>query len=392
MKKLTALALATSMASASAFADTVKIGYVTTLTTPAAIIGKDMENGVNLALEHLGGKAGSHDLEVIFADDGFAPETGKQVTDRLVKQDNVDFVAGYIWSHVLMASRKSVLDADKFLIISNAGASPAAGKLCHENQFSVGVQNDLGPMAMGDQMNAAGIKKLYMMAPNYAAGKDMVSGVERTYKGEIVGKDLTKWGKDAQLDFSAELAKAKASGADAIWVFYPGAAAGAFIKQYQQAGLAESMPLYTSFTIDAISLPKLQSAGFTAALGSQTTQIWDPTIDTAANKKFVADFKAKYGHYPSYYGAQAYDTIKAIAAAVEAADGAGDKDKIRAALKSVNYDSVRGKYTYGNNNFPIQKLYLREFVADADGVWSSKIVGTVYENGQDPYASECKLK
>jgi len=393
MKKLTAaVALATSVIAGSAIADTVKIGYVTTLTTPAAIIGQDMQNGVNLAMKHLGGKAGPHDLEVIFADDGFAPDTGKQVTDRLVKQDNVDIVAGYIWSHVLLASRKSVLDNDKFLIISNAGPSPAAGKLCHEDQFSVGVQNDLGPMAMGDQMNAAGVKKLYIMAPNYAAGKDMVKGVERTFKGEIVGKDLTKWGKDAQLDFSAELAKAKASGAEAIWVFYPGAAAGAFIKQYQQAGLSESMPLYTSFTIDAISLPKLQGAGFTAALGSQTTQIWDPTIDNAANKKFVADFRAEYGHYPSYYGAQAYDTIKAIAAAVEAADGAKDRDAFRAAFKSADYDSVRGKYTYGNNNFPIQNLYLREFVEGSDGVWTSKIVGTVYEPGQDPYASECKLK
>lgn len=393
MKKITtAVALATSVMAGTAIADEVKIGFVLSLTTPAAVIGQDMQNGANLAMKHLGSKAGSHDLKVFFEDDAFTPETGKQATDRLVKEENVDFVAGYIWSHVLLASRKSVLDNDKFLIISNAGPSAAAGKLCDENQFSVGVQNDLGPMAMGDQMNAAGVKKLYMMAPNYAAGKDMVSGVERTFKGEIVGKDLTKWGKDAQLDFSAELAKAKASGADAMWVFYPGAAAGAFIKQYQQAGLAESIPLYTSFTVDAISLPKLQDAGFTSVLGTQTTQIWDPTIDNEANKKFVADFKAEYGHYPSYYGAQAYDTVRAIAAAVEAANGVSDKDAVRAALKSVNYDSVRGKYTYGNNNFPIQKLYLREFQPDADGVWSSKIVGTVYENGQDPYASECKLK
>ena len=393
MKKIASVALLTSMAAAStaALADEVKIGFVTTLTTPAAVIGKDMENAVNLAMEHLGGKAGEHDLTVIFGDDGFAPETGKQVTDRLVKQDDVDFVAGYIWSHVLLASRKSVLDAGKFLISANAGPSPVAGKLCDPNFFSTSWQNDQTTMAMGEVLNNDGIKKLYIMAPNYAAGKDMVAGVERTFKGEVVGKDLTKWGKDAQLDFSAELAKAKASGAEAIFVFYPGAAAGAFVKQYDQAGLTDSMPLYTAFTLDAISLPKLQAANFTGALGAKLTQEWDPTLDNAANKKFVADYKAQFGGYPSFYAAQAYDSIRLIAAAVEQAGGVDDQDAVRAALKAANYESVRGPYTYGNNNMPVQNFYLREVVVDADGNWTTKVVDTVYENHVDPYAAECKM-
>jgi len=391
MKKIllaTAIAVATSTAGA---AETVKIGFVTTLTTGAAVIGKDMQNAVNLAMEHLGGKAGEHDIELIFADDGFAPETGKQVTDKLVKQDKVDFVAGFIWSHVLLASRKSVLDAGKFLISANAGPSQMAGKLCSENFFSTSWQNDQTPMAMGEVLNRQGVKSLYVMAPNYAAGKDMVAGVERTFSGEVVGKDLTKWGADAQLDFSAELAKARASGADGLFVFYPGAAAGAFVKQYDQAGLSETLPLYSVFSIDGISLPKLQAAGFNAALGSRVTQAWDPSLDNAANKKFVADFKAQYGTYPSFYAAQSYDSIMLIAAAVEAAGGASDKDAVRAALKSANFDSVRGKYTYGNNNFPVQNFYLREVVADADGNWTTKVVETVYEAHQDSYAELCKL-
>ncbi|MBX2838642.1 MAG: ABC transporter substrate-binding protein [Gammaproteobacteria bacterium] len=391
MKKIilaTAIAFASSTAGA---AETVKIGFVTTLTTGAAVIGKDMQNAVNLAMEHLGGKAGEHNLELIFADDGFAPETGKQVTDKLVKQDKVDFVAGFIWSHVLLASRKSVLDAGKFLISANAGPSQMAGKLCSENFFSTSWQNDQTPMAMGEVLNRQGVKSLYVMAPNYAAGKDMVAGVERTFSGEVVGKDLTKWGADAQLDFSAELAKARASGADGLFVFYPGAAAGAFVKQYDQAGLSESLPLYSVFSIDGISLPKLQAAGFNAALGSRVTQAWDPSLDNAANKRFVADFKAKHGTYPSFYAAQSYDSIMLIAAAVEAAGGMSDKDAVRAALKSANYDSVRGKYTYGNNNFPIQNFYLREVVADADGNWTTKVVETVYEAHQDSHAELCKL-
>ena len=392
MKRLTALALSASMLAVPALADTAKIGFVTTLTTGAAVIGKDMENAVNLALEHLGGKAGDTELEVIFGDDQFAPEAGKQVTDKLVKQDDVDFVAGYIWSHVLLASRKSVLDADKILISANAGPSQMAGKLCDPNFFSTSWQNDQTPMAMGEVLNRQGVKSLYIMAPNYAAGKDMVAGVERTFAGEIKGKDLTKWGADAQLDFSAELAKAKASGADGIFVFYPGAAAGAFIKQYDQAGLKDELPLYSVFTVDGISLPKLQAADFQGVLGSKITQEWDPSLDNAANKKFVSDFKAKFGTYPSFYAAQSYDAIMLIASAVEKVAGnLDDKDALRAALKEADFDSVRGEFKFGSNNMPVQDFYLREVVADADGNWTTKVVETVYEDHVDSFAAECQM-
>jgi branched-chain amino acid transport system substrate-binding protein len=214
MKKTLATMLAATMLTSPAFAENIKIGFVTTLTTGAAAIGTDMQNAVELAVEHLGGKAGPLDIEVIYGDDGFAPETGKQVTDKLVKQDDVDFVTGFIWSHVLLASRKSALDGGKFLISANAGPSQMAGKLCDENFFATSWQNDQTPMAMGEVLNQQGVKSLYLMAPNYAAGKDMVDGVERTFKGEVLGRDLTKWGADAQLDFSAELAKARASGAE----------------------------------------------------------------------------------------------------------------------------------------------------------------------------------
>ena len=294
--KLSALVAGLALVATPAMAaDSVKIGFITTLTTGAAVIGNDMRDAVNLAMEHIGGKMGGKKVDLILEDDGFKPEIGKQKADKLVKKDDVDFVAGFIWSHVLLASRKTVLDSGKFLISANAGPSPLAGKLCHENFFSTSWQNDQTPMAMGEVLNQKGVKSLYIMAPNYAAGKNMVAGVERTFKGEIKGKDFTKWGKDAQLDFSAELAKAKASGTEGIFVFYPGKAGGAFIKQYQQAGLQGKLPLYTVFTVDSIALPKLQAAKMEGVLGSENTQFWGPDLDTPANKKFVSGFKKKYG-------------------------------------------------------------------------------------------------
>ena len=392
-KTICAAFAAALMGSTAAFAaDEVKIGFVTTLTTPAGVLGKDMVDAVNLAMDHIGGKMAGKNVNLIIEDDGFKPEIGKQKTDKLVKQDDVDFVAGFIWSHVLLASRKSALDGGKFLISSNAGPSQLAGKLCHKNFFSTAWQNDQTPMAMGEVLNQNNVKSIYVMAPNYAAGKNMVAGVERTFKGEIKGKDLTKWGKDAQLDFSAELAKAKASGAEGIFAFYPGKAGGAFIKQYQQQGLQGKIPLYTVFTVDAIALPKLQKAKFEGVLGSQMTQFWDPTLDNEQNKKFVSGFKEKYGRYPSFYAAQSYDTIFLIKSAVEAVNGdTSNMDGMRDAMKKADFPSVRGKFTYGNNHMPIQNFYLREVVKDGDGVWTTKVVKTVFENHQDVYAQECKM-
>ena len=393
MKIIKLLFLTAIMAfSTSTLAESVKIGFVTTLTTPAGAIGQDMKKAVELAVKQLGGKMADREIEVIYEDDGFKPEIGKQKADKLVKQNDVDFVAGFIWSHVLLASSKTVLDSGKFLISSNAGPSRLAGKDCHANFFSTSWQNDQTPMSMGEVLNTGGVESLYIMAPNYVAGKDMVAGVESTFKGKILGKDLTKWGKDRQLDFSAELAKARASGADALFVFYPGSAGGAFLVQYQQSGLKETLPLYTVFTVDALSLPKLQSANIEGVLGSKSTMFWSPDLDNDANKKFVSAFQNEYGTYPSFYAAQSYDTIMLINSAVSAtADNPDDQDAMRAALEKADFDSVRGRYTYGNNHFPIQNFYLREVVTDEQGKWTTRIVRTIFENHQDPYAGECPL-
>ena len=392
-KKFLLLASAGLMAIGPAVAaEKVKIGFVTTITTPAGVIGKDMVDAVNLAMEDIGGKMAGLDVELIVEDDGFKPAIGKQKTDKLVKQDKVQFVTGFIWSHVLLASQKSALGAGKFLISSNAGPSQMAGKLCHKNFFSTSWQNDQTPMAMGEVLNLNNVKSLYVMAPNYAAGKNMVAGVTRTFKGKIVGKDLTKWGKDAQLDFSAELAKAKASGAEGIFVFYPGKAGGAFIKQYAQAGLQGKIPLYSVFTVDSIALPKLQKANMNGVMGSVMTQFWAPDLDTPQNKKFVSGFKKKYGRYPSFYAAQSYDTIFLIKSAVEAVNGdLSNKDGMRAAMEKANFPSVRGKFSYGNNHFPIQNFYSREVVKDSDGVWTTSVREVVLKNHQDTYAKDCSM-
>ena len=387
---LAGAAIAALLTAPALAADKIKIGFITTLTTGAAIIGEDQRKAVDLAVEHLGGKMGPLAVEIVYEDDGFKPDIGKQKTEKLVKQDNVDIVDGYIWSHVLLASAPVVLDAGKILISANAGPSPLAGKNCHKNFFNVSWQNDQTPMALGEVLNQRGVKSLYVSAPNYAAGKDMVAGVERTFKGEVIGKDMTTW--PTQIDWSAEFTKVKAAKPDAVFTFYPGKHGPAFIKQYEQAGLGAT-PLYSVYTIDALSLPRFQQAGMTNVLGTTMTQMWSPDMDNAANKKFVGDFKAKHGEYPSFYAAQAYDSIMLIDSAVRAVNGKiEDTDALRAALEKADFASVRGAFRFGNNHFPIQNFYSREVVADADGKWTTKITGVALKDHQDVFAQECKLK
>lgn len=384
------IAMCLMLVAPNAFSATVKLGFVTTLTTPAAVIGNDMRDAVELALEHIGHKMGPVDVEVVYGDDEFNPQKGKQATERLVAQDKVDIVFGYIWSHVLLASATTVLDAGKILISANAGPSQLAGKGCHENFFSISWQNDQTPMAMGEVLNQRGVNSVYVIAPLYAAGKNMVAGVKRTFTGEIVGEDMTKW--PDQIDWAAELSKVKAANPDGVFVFYPGKHGPAFIKQYQQSGLSGQVDLYTVFTVDSISLPRFQQAEMSGVLGTTMTQFWAPDLDNAANKKFVDAFKAKYGKYPSFYAAQSYDAVMYIKSAVEAVGGdMSNIDGLRAALQKADFDSVRGEFSMGPNHFPIQNFYSREVVEDSDGVWTTSVRETVLEMHQDVYASECSM-
>ena len=381
-------AMAFALASPALAGDTIKIGFVSTFSGPTAVIGNDMRNSFELALDHLGRKMGGKPVEVIYEDDGQKPDVGKQKTEQLVQSDKVDFIAGYIWSNVLLASLKTAVDSQTFLISANAGPSQLAGDLCSPYVFSTSWQNDQTPAAMGLYMNQKGVKSVFLIGPNYAAGKDMLAGVKSTFKGEVKGEEYTVW--PSQLDFSAELSKARASGAASIFVFYPGAAGVQFLNQYAQAGLKEQMPLYTAFTIDELSLP-LQKDN---AIGVPGAQEWVNDLPNEQNKKFVADYRKKYPNLrPTYYGAQAYDAAQLINSAVAAVSGdTSKKDAMKAAMEKADFKSLRGSFKYGNNHIPIQNFYLQDVVRDADGQLALKTVATIVKDNQDNFHDKCPMK
>jgi branched-chain amino acid transport system substrate-binding protein len=366
----------------------IKIGFVSTFSGPVAVIGNNMRDSFELALDHMGRKMGGLPVEVIYEDDGFKPEVGKQKTQKLIESDHVDFIAGYIWSNVMLASLKPAVDSKTFIISANAGPSQIAGELCSPYFFSTSWQNDQTPQAMGTYMNQKGVKSVFLIGPNYAAGKDMLAGVASTFKGKVMGQELTTW--PSQLDFSAELAKAKAANPEAIFVFYQGKAGVQFLNQYAQAGLKGKIPLYTAFTIDELSLPLQKDL----ALGVPGAQEWVNDLPNDANKKFVADFEKKYtGKKPSFYGAQSYDAANLIASAVVATKGnLSDKAAVQKALEKANFKSVRGGFKYGNNHFPIQNFYLQDVVKNAKGEFVLKTVATIVKDSQDSFHTKCSMK
>jgi branched-chain amino acid transport system substrate-binding protein len=366
----------------------VKIGFVSTFSGPTAVIGNDMRDSFELALDHIGRKMGGLPVEVIYEDDQQKPDVGKQKTEKLIESDKVDFISGYIWSNVLLASLKPVVDSKTFLVIANAGPSQVAGELCSPYVFSTSWQNDQTPQAMGHYMNQKGVQSVFLIGPNYAAGKDMLAGVAATFKGKIVGEELTTW--PSQLDFSAELSKAKAANPDSIFVFYPGKAGVQFLSQYAQAGLKGKIPLYTAYTIDELSLPLQKEL----ALGVPGTQEWVNDLPNEANKKFVADYIKKYpGHKPSFYGAQSYDAVNLINSAVVATKGnLSDKAAVQKAMEKADFKSVRGDFKFGNNHVPIQAFYLQDVVKDAKGDYVLKTVATIVKENQDSFHIKCPMK
>ena len=385
-RHLVAAAAALLLSLPAQAADNIKIGFVTTLSGPAGIIGKHMKDAADLSLSMLGGKIGGLPGQIVYADDQFKPDVGRQVTDELMKRDKVDVMTGYIWSNVLLASYQPVMQSGMILISANAGPHQLAGAQCAPNFFSASWQNDQTPEAMGKYMQDQKMDDIYMIAPDYAAGRDMMTGFKRYFKGKVAAEIYTKFG---QSDYQVEISQIRDANPKAVFVFLPGGMGIQFVKQYAQAGLREKIPLYSAFTVDETTLPAIGEA----ADGNFEVGFWSPDLDNPRNKEFVTEFRKKYNYYPSFYAAQSFDAITMIDRAVAAVKGdVGKKQEMIAALEKADFPSVRGPFKYNANHFPIQNFYLLRIGKDADGTYVRKIQKVVFENHADSYAGECKMK
>ncbi|MGU3576119.1 ABC transporter substrate-binding protein [Brucellaceae bacterium C25G] len=378
MKLLTSAFLSMSMLlSGTALAEPIKVGMITTLSGGGAGLGVDIRDGFLLALKQSGNK----DIEVVVEDDAQKPELAVQIADKMIQSDKVDILTGIVWSNLAMAVVPGAVAQDKIYISTNAGPSALAGEKCNANYFNAAYQNDNLHEAVGNYANDAGYKKAFILAPNYPAGTDALTGFKRFFKGDLAGEVYTKVG---QTDYAAEIAEIRASGADSVYFFLPGGMGIAFMKQYSQSGV-DTPVMGPGFSFDQDVLAAIGDA----ALGVKNSSHWSKDLDNEANKKYVEAFKAEYGRIPSLYATQGYDAANLILSAAAKAS-IQDKDAFRAALKDADFDSVRGKFKFGNNNHPIQDIYIREVIKE-DGVLTNKIVATSFTDHQDAYAADCKM-
>ncbi len=381
-----ALGLLASLAAAPALAaEPVKIGMITTLSGGGSALGIAVRDGFQLAIDQEGGSLGGYPVELIVEDDGRKPDKAKEIADAMVKRDGVAIMTGIIWSNLAIAVVPKVTRDGVFYLSPNAGPSLLAGKGCHENYFNVAWQNDNLHEAMGQHVSDKGFKNVYILAPNYPAGKDALTGFKRYYKGDLAGEVYTKLG---QKDYAAEIAALRSAEPDSVFFFLPGGMGISFLKQYDQAGLTQSIPVFgPAFSFDQTILGAVGDA----ALGVINSSQWNKDIDNAANAAFVADFQKAYGRLPSLYASQGYDTARLIASALKAVEGnVSNADGFRAALMAAKFDSVRGDFAFGANHHPVQDIYVREVVKEGD-VLTNKIIGKAFSGHVDAYAGDCKM-
>lgn len=387
MLRIMLTALAVALASSVQAADKVKIGFMSTLSGPGAAIGTDIRDGFNLAVKMSSGKLGGLPAEILVTDDQQNPDAGRQAVDKYLKRDQVQFVTGIVFSNVLLAVAPAVFESKTFLLSANAGPTALAGAQCSPWFFSFAWQNEGTPEAAGKYTTDKGFKNVFLVAPNYPAGKDMVTGYRRFYKGAIADEVYPKLG---QLDFSAELAQIRAAHPDAVFFFLPGGMGINFIKQFSASGLNKQTTLITTaFSADEDIIPAVGEP----MLGIYNTGFWNHDIDNAESRAFVAAFEKEYGRLPSGYAAQGYDTARAIDAAVRAVNGKlEDADAVRKALRANEFKSVRGPFKMNRNGFPIENFYLRVVERDAKGRITNRTLSAVLKDHPDPYVDQCPLK
>jgi branched-chain amino acid transport system substrate-binding protein len=385
LEKTLLAAAALAFCAQAALAD-VKVGFLATLSGPSADVGRDQLDGFNLALEQLGGKLGGVAATVIKEDDQQKPEVAMTALSKLLERDKVDVVTGLTFANVLMALQGKIGATDVPFVGSVAGPSAAAGAQCKANLFVTSWQSDVPAEAIGKYLTDKGIKRISTLTPNFVGGKDKIAGLKRFYKGEIVEEIYTPLN---QLDFSAELTKVADAKPEAIFAFYPGGLGVTFVRQYQQAGLVAKFPLYTTNTIEGSALDAMG----VAAVGAIVGDTWTPGHPGEESRRFVEAFRKKYNRVPSAYAAFSYDAALAIDAAVKTAKGnTSDRKALSKAIKSASFKSVRGSFSFGPNNFPVQNYHVYQVAGDAAKQDFKLIQSDVLKGHPDAYVAQCPTR
>lgn len=366
--------------------ETLRVGFLSTLSGPGGVIGIDIRDGFNLAVKHAGGRLGGIPLDLQITDDQLKPDVAKQVVDRYLQQHKSHIITGIVFSNIILPVVPAILDAKTFYISPNTGPNDYAGAKCHPNFFAAAWQSEDIPGAMGKFLTDRGVKNVYLIAANYPGGRENLSGFKRFYKGNIVDEVYTPMN---QLDYSVDLANIQAKKPDAVFMFLPGGMGVNFIKQYAAAGLSKTSQLFVpGYSADEDTIKAVGDA----LLGSVNSSFWGHDLDNPQNRKFVGDFERDFKRLPTMFAAQGYDTAMLIDSAVRRVKGKlDDKEALRRAILAADFKSLRGSFKFNRNQFPIQDYYLRVVHRDNQGRITNRLMGKILTNHQDSFVGQCKM-
>jgi len=353
-------------------------------TGPLTYNGEHNWDGMNLYLEQIGWTIAGRKVELIKEDDQANPQVGLQKVRKLVESDQVDLVCGPQGSNVAMAILNYIKQSGTFLLVSGAGndaitweriprmfrTSISSWQLCHP--MGAWVYDNLG-------------KEAVLLGTDFAAGHDTLAEFKAAYtaRGGKVLKEI--YPPLGTTDFSVYLTDVKAISPPVTYNWFGGTDAIRYVQQYAEAGLKEKTRMVGfAALIDSTSIV----AQGRAALGVVTSTIYTDTLETPENKRFVADYRAKYKDYPDLFSEYGYVAARVIDETVKATDGdTADKDKLAAAMAKVTFNAPRGPFRFDPvTHHPIQNVYICE-VRDIDGRLANKDIAVI-KDVRDPGKKE----
>jgi branched-chain amino acid transport system substrate-binding protein len=339
----------------------LKVGLVLPYTGVYAVLGESITQAMELVFARENWTVAGRKIEMIKEDDEMKPPVGIRKTEKLIDSDKVDILTGPVHSGILMGMRDKVHGSKTILIVSNAGADAISRERCSKWIFRTSFSNWQPCQPMGGWVAKNVAKEVFLTAPNYQAGKDMMNAFKETFVpagGKVVDEDYPKLG---ETDYAPYLTKIRQSKAKAVFAFFSGTDAVNFVKQYDQFGLKQQVKLTGA---GFLTEPDVLPAQGQSALGVITGHFYTPLLDNPTNQRFVKDFREKFGgKMPDGFACQGYDTAEVIVRALKAVKGnTQDKDKLVEVIAKLEFDSPRGRFRFDPKTHNVIQpfIYIRE--------------------------------
>ncbi|AVT31066.1 MULTISPECIES: ABC transporter substrate-binding protein [unclassified Plantactinospora] len=343
----------------------VRIGMITAQSGVYRPIGDEMLRGFQLYLDLNDQRLGGHPVDLVVADEGETPESGRAALDQLVKQ-RVLALTGVVNSAVITGLRDAVEQAKIPLISSNASPSTLQSVvyIWRTSYINDEPGRALAPYVK-NEIGANG--KVSIIAPDYDAGRDSVQGFRQSF-GESDARISapviwTKYfpGKPARNGFAPYIQQLVDRDPDAIYCFFSGESAIEFLKKLRLAGYRKQI-YGPGFLTEGPVLDNLRKQ---EAQGIVTSLNYSADLNNAANRRFASAFRKAHGSTPTTYAMASYDAAQVLDKGIRIAGGNLTPLQLNLALGRIGQiDSPRGPWQFNQPRTPQQKWYLREVKPD----------------------------